>query len=288
MISLKRCFAMGAAIAVSWGCSAEGQRILEVEKEIIEKASKIQSYSAKITTHTKIDNEYFHDSTMEGTLELSRVGAKTLYRNEGKIKGKYMPPERAERPLDRDTLSVCDGVHLYQYVDQSREPWPDKRAIRMDAGSEPALFPDRKFFDALRTDHDLDLLPDEKLDGQEVHVIVAVPNDPARFNIKRKITYFSSETGLILKQVIYDIKDVPFNTMTLRDIKTNVKIDPERFVFKAPEGVQVQDLAALQVPPAPPPKTPPAATGSAKPQPADEAKPAEPEAKPVTEPSKPQ
>lgn len=281
---------VGAVVSVAWGCSAHGQRILEVENEIIEKASKTQSFIAKVTTHTKIENEYFHDSTSEATLELSRLGDKVLFRNEGKVTGKYMPPERAERILDRDTLSVCDGVNLYQYVDQSRERWPDKRAIRMDAGSEPALFPDRKFFDYLRTDHDLDLLPDEKVEGQSAYVIVATPNDPARFNIKRKLTYFSKETGLILKQVIYDIKDNPYNTMTIRDIKTNVKIDPQRFVFKAPEGVQIQDLAAMTSPASPAKKVEPTGAGGDRPKPTTVEKPKEPatqEEKPATEPSQP-
>jgi outer membrane lipoprotein-sorting protein len=39
--------------------------------------------------------------------------------------------------------------------------------------------------------------------------------------------------------------------MTYTDVKVNEDISPERFVFKAPEGVTVQDMDAPTPPPAP-------------------------------------
>jgi outer membrane lipoprotein-sorting protein len=43
--------------------------------------------------------------------------------------------------------------------------------------------------------------------------------------------------------VTYTPDGKPMNTMTYSDIKINDKISPDRFVFKAPPGVEVQDLS---------------------------------------------
>ncbi|MCO6438921.1 MAG: outer membrane lipoprotein carrier protein LolA [Phycisphaerae bacterium] len=230
-------------------CScAMAQRIVDVEDEIKKKASEIKSFRAKMTTETKIDNEYLHESKLDATMELSRVGDDILYRMEGTITGRYMPPERAMRFMDRDTLTVCDGKNIYYYVDGTRERFPIKSAAKNRIDAEAPLFPNDRFFNELRTDKKLDLLPDDKVNGQEAYVIVATPHDPGRFRIKRKITWFSKENGLILKQVTYDLDDTPYNTMEMTDIQTNVKIDPARFSFKTPEGVTVQDLTQVAAP----------------------------------------
>jgi outer membrane lipoprotein-sorting protein len=58
--------------------------------------------------------------------------------------------------------------------------------------------------------------------------------------------YYSQEHGVPVKSVMYGPDGKPITTMTFSDYKFDVKIDPQRFVFKAPEGVQVIDQTAQQ------------------------------------------
>ena len=53
---------------------------------------------------------------------------------------------------------------------------------------------------------------------------------------------FHKESGQMIKMIAYSPDGKPMATTTFSDIKINPKISPDRFVFKAPPGVTVQDM----------------------------------------------
>jgi hypothetical protein len=61
----------------------------------------------------------------------------------------------------------------------------------------------------------------------------------------RIVNYFDKKTGIGLKTVSFDEKDKAVMTSVTTDVKINADIKDDRFVFKAPEGVQVVDMSNM-------------------------------------------
>src|SRR5262249_17648891 len=108
-------------------------------------------------------------------------------------------------------------------------------------------------FDALNSfklqeqNFNLKLLPDEKVDGKPCWAIELVIKDPAaRAMMGRTVTYYDKNNGIGVKSVTTDKDGKVTTTSTTTDIKLNADIKPDKFVFKAPEGVKVQDLTATE------------------------------------------
>jgi hypothetical protein len=107
---------------------------------------------------------------------------------------------------------------------------------------EPMMLTNQAYFDGLKKEYDLKLLPDETVDGKATWVIEAkakqsIPGGPATL-----VSYFDKSNGMNIKIVGKDPGGKTVLTATTSDIKINPPLKPERFVFKAPEGVEVMDL----------------------------------------------
>ena len=62
---------------------------------------------------------------------------------------------------------------------------------------------------------------------------------------RKMVFFFRQDIGLMVRMVSHNEAGKPVTTMTYGDIKLDVDIEPGRFVFKAPEGVEVLDLSAI-------------------------------------------
>ena len=89
---------------------------------------------------------------------------------------------------------------------------------------------------------ELKVLPDSSSDGRAAWVIEATPK-PDQAGQGKTVIHYDKESGQMIKMVAYTPDGKPMTTMTYSDIKINDKISPDRFVFKAPPGVEVQDLS---------------------------------------------
>ncbi|GAF73674.1 unnamed protein product, partial [marine sediment metagenome] len=88
----------------------------------------------------------------------------------------------------------------------------------------------------------LTLLPDEKVEEQAAYVIESKPKSPGPQPMAKSKMFFAKDSGIMIKMVGLDAEGKAIMTMNVKDVKLNPEISPDRFVFKAPEGVEVMDM----------------------------------------------
>lgn len=221
--------------ALTWADTIES-----VEKAIIEKVAKHEGWQAKTVMKQNIESPMMKmDGDGESTFECTKRDGKWLYRMEAKNRTN-MVMQGQEQKQTSNLLTVFDGTNVYTLTESDGQ----KMAMKMKADETSPII-DKAYFDALRKDHDLKLLPDESVDGKKCWVIEATPKQAPPPGMPAALTsWHDQDTGLNIKAVGKDSTGKTVMTMTTTDIKLNPKLPPERFVFKAPEGVPVVDMTA--------------------------------------------
>lgn len=225
--------------AVAWS-----QATLEsVEKAIAEKSAGHTAWQGKVVTEQNMQTP---DMKMEGrgesTFEYMKKGDKWLYRMEGKSRNKSTAAGQ-EQTQDITMLTICDGEFVYTLSDTQGQ----KSAMKMKAPEDLSLVSDKAMFDTLSKEHTLKLLPDESVDGKKCWVIEATPKQAAPPGTAAVVvTYYDQDSGMSLKSIAKDSAGKTVFSSVTTDVKVDPKIAPERFVFKAPEGVQVMDMTNPQ------------------------------------------
>ena len=201
-----------------------------VEKQIIARWSKLTSLTAKTTM---VMNMQGMSMTSEGTIECMKRGDKELLRME-------MTMKQSMGGQSKDTAMsvIMDGEYVYNMT----EMMGHKRAMKQKPDSFRGAVGGKRVFEDLKREHELKLLPDEKVDGQAVFVIKATPKGAKPKPYTNSKNFFAKDTGIMVKMIGVDAGGNEVMTMTVSDVKRNPEIDPDRFVFKAPEGVQVMDV----------------------------------------------
>lgn len=232
---------MFAGLLVS---SAAADTIESVEKEILEKLAKYTSCQGKSHVVQDMQTPDMKFKTEgQSTFECSKKGDKWLYRSEGKSKSVTVI-QGQEQKSDAYTLSICDGEHIYTYSEADGQ----KTAMKMAMTTPFSMLPDKSYFDNMRKDYDLKLVGDESVDGRNTWVIEAASKSAASAqpgSITTMALYFDKETGMTLKVVGKDTAGKVVMTSTTSDFKVNPQIADDRFVFKAPEGVEVMDMTQM-------------------------------------------
>jgi len=217
--------------------AAAADSLKTVEQKIIKAWQQHKSMTAtlKMVTRMKQGDKMVNGSG-KGTYEFVRKGKQVPYRME--MKGRSVTKgDGEEMTQDYQNISVSDGEFTYALMHVNGKPFATKMKV------VPGNSPDPKGgFQMLRKTSRLKLLPTEKIDGKEVYVIEAQPKQ------KRgpKMRLYYRYDGVLVKHVASDPAGKSTMTMTYTDIKLDVKIDPERFVFKPPPGVTVQEAPPMQ------------------------------------------
>lgn len=219
-----------------------GALVAEDTLETAEMALKIQwakqkSISAKITM--KMESQRGEDKRSlkgEGTYEFMRKDDRVLFRQEMTAQSVQVRGGQ-ESKVEHTYLTISDGEFLYDI----RTQWGQTKAAKSkleDAamGTGPAAV-----FKEMQTMFEVKQLRDDKLDGKEVYVIETVPKRAPSTSIGKTLFYFRKDIGMMVKRAALDAEGKETMTMIYSDIKVNEAIDPKRFVFKAPEGVEVID-----------------------------------------------
>lgn len=213
-----------------------GETLESVEKKLAEKTQRIKTLTADVTMLT--DTAFPGGSSKSestGTLEYLKKSDKFLSRMEFKTVATQKFGEQ-ETKMESSTLTIVDGDIAHILADQMGRKMAMKQKVDNVQGVDAETM-----FKTLRKDYDLRLQPDSSVDGQAVYAIEAKPKSAAAGGGK-VISYFAKDTGLLLRMVNYDNQGRLMSNINYTDIKVNPKIDPGRFVFKAPEGVQVMDM----------------------------------------------
>ena len=227
-----------AAVALGLTATAVADDLTSVEKRITEAWNKHKSMSAKLTQATHVEmGTTVMDMKGEGTLEMTRTGDKILARVELKstVMSKSGDQEnKSEQPM----TTIIDGEFAYTVSEAMGQKMAFKNKIDPMMVGEP-----KATLEQFRKTNELNLLPDETLDGKKVFVIEAGSKDKtAGAGVPSKVVcYFDQESGIMVKMTMLGADDKPMTTVTYTDIKLDPKIDPDRFKFTAPEGVKVID-----------------------------------------------
>lgn len=222
---------------------AQAQSLDEVEKELTKAADKVKSFTAEVTMKSQMQQPgVTMESSGKGTIEFMRKGDETLWRMDQETSTVTEAAGQMQK-TEVSTLTIVDGEFMYVLTERAGE----KKAIKSKADPAQMKLAAKDVFDQLRKDHELKLLPEAPVEGVDAYVIEATPKKQVG-PIAKQVLHFGKESGMLLKMEALDASGKPMHTTTFSALKLNVKIDPERFKFKAPEGVQVMDMTGAGTP----------------------------------------
>jgi len=237
-----------AAAAVGFAAlTATADELQTVEQKICTAWSKHKSIRAKLTTEMQMEQPgQKMESKGAGTYEMLRKGEKLLSRVDLKSTTTQKMGDQ-EMKIEQSVLVVVDGEYAYALSETSMEFQGEKTPPQKTATKsaiDPQMSGDPKLlFEHFRKDHELKLLPEQTVSGRKSFAIEATPKDRSPDNpIRSMVMCFDAETGCMNRMVVNGPDGKPMQTTTYSDAEFNVDLDPQRFAFKAPEGVEMMDL----------------------------------------------
>ena len=235
-----RMLAVFAAMFIVVGAVQAGDTIEDMEKDIIAKNKNIKSLMADLTITSKMPQMEIEGF---GKFEMLRKDDKELSRMEQEITNRMkMGTEWVD--MKQTMMSITDGEFTYTLTEHMGQ----KHAAKTKADPKQQMTGGKAMFDTLREEGNLKRLPDEKLGEQVCYVLEVTPKKP-NVQVSKQLLYFRQDLGVPMKTVMYNAEGKPAMTAMFKNVKINEKIDPARFVFKAPEGVQVMDMTKTSMPP---------------------------------------
>lgn len=220
---------------------AEAESLDDVKKKLHDKVSSYKSLSYKMKTTNDTPQM---KSTIDMTCEYMRKGDEVLGRTEQDAKTTTNMGGK-EQKMDTKTLMIYDGKFNYIYSEMMGQ----KSAIKQKVASKDQTTPFDPMlsFKLSEQSFKLKLLPDETVNGKPAYAIEMTPKDDAmREYVGRTVTYYDKSNGIFLKSVSYDAKtSKPSGTTIVTDVKIDPSISPDRFVFKTPAGVELQDMTKM-------------------------------------------
>lgn len=220
------------------GVARAADSLEDVEKKLVEAHSKMKSYTSKTKTVQSFDMGGGNKMSSDygGNIEWKREGEKQMFRTE--MKGTTTQSMGGtDNKMEVSVLMISDGDFLYTLSEQMGQKMATKQKPDTAMAGDP-----KKLFEKIRADNEVKVLPEEKLDGASVIVLEVIPKNTADGPVAKSMMYFAKDTGINVKVVGKDKDGKEVFTNTSTDIKLNTEIAKDRFVFKAPEGVQVMDM----------------------------------------------
>lgn len=233
-------WSLAGLMTISLASVVQAQSLEDVEKKLVEAHSKIKSYTSKTKTTQSFDMGGGNKMSSDygGTVEWKRDGEKTKFRTE--MKGTTIQNMGGtENKMDVSVLMVSDGDALYTLSEQMGQKMATKQKPDTAMTGDP-----KKLFEKIKADNEVKVLPEEKVDGAAAVVLEVTPKSADQSPIAKSVMYFAKDTGINVKVVGKDKDGKEVFTNSVSDVKTSVDIAADRFVFKAPEGVQVMDMTA--------------------------------------------
>ena len=211
-----------------------------LEKKLNEAAAKVKSMSCKQREITDMDNGDGTSNHREAStsIELRRDGGKVQWRSEEKSV-QVDRPSKDGRKWEFDSIEFDDGDRSWSVLTYKGKATYYKMTMR----ANKEIMADKSFFDHLKADNDLKVLPEITIDEKKCAVIESLPKQfKGKYGPGEYATqyFIQLETGLIVKKVCNHKKAKPMTTMTRSDIKLNPAIGPERFT--PPAGATIADM----------------------------------------------
>lgn len=210
------------------------------KKDIQAKLSSHKSIQYKAKVVTEIVNEQMSiKSTTDQTAQYVKQGDKVLSHSESKMASDQKIGEMNQKN-ESTSVDICDGQYSYHVTESGGQKAASKHKV--DPKKEISPFDAKRMFEVTEEQFTLKLLPVETVDGKAAYVLeLTMKEAPAGMPMGKTKVYYDKATGLSLKSISYDDKGKAMTTMTTSDVKVDANIPADRFVFKAPAGVTVQD-----------------------------------------------
>lgn len=230
---------MGISLILFGAMAAQvrADELADVEKKVVEQWGKLRSIQAKIDFKMNMDvNGQKMRSEGQGSYEAMKKEDKLLLRTE-MTTNMFINAGGQEMKVAQSNTTIHDGQYDYTLMETMGRKTATKGKPKSIAKNDVKVM-----FEQLHKDNTLKLLPEVKVGDEEAYVIEAVPNKkPSTPSVARQQFHFSKKTGVLLKTIGQNEKGETVESYEFSNIKLDDKIDPDRFVFKAPEGVQVVD-----------------------------------------------
>ncbi|MBE7506960.1 MAG: outer membrane lipoprotein carrier protein LolA [Planctomycetia bacterium] len=229
-------------IALVLFCAGQvrAETIEDVKQKIHAKVSSYKSleYRAIFTIDVNMP-QMSMKSTTEQTAQYVNNGDKILGRLETTSKSEQKMGDQASK-TESKTVDISDGQFAYTVSETDGTKSASKR--KADLTKELSPFNAQASFKLMEEQFTIKLLPDETVDGKAAWVLEMKAKDPAQSAlVGRTLSYYDKESGISVKSMSFDPSGKPTTTSMTKDIKINSTINPDRFVFKAPPGVNVVD-----------------------------------------------
>lgn len=226
------------AVATIVCTSAVADDLEALEKKIHDKSKAIKSLKADSKTVTNMATEGFKmESESVGTYEcLKNDDGKLMLRMESKDKSKT---EVAGQTTNTEStmLMISDGTTTYTLSDAAGVKSASK-TVQGDWDVAP--------FSTYRDMYTIKQLPDEKFDGNSVWVFEMTPKDVNAAQMSKMVIAYHKECGWPVRTITYGTDGKEMSKSTMTNVRLNEKISPDRFVFKAPPGVEITDYSNIQ------------------------------------------
>jgi len=225
-------------VVVASAASATAQETLEsVEKHILQMIGNDTTMSARVvSTIEESSDDFSITTTKRGSYEYMKTGQAIRFRRESLVTGvESVAGEKTK--FEQTELIICDGQNIYTLMDNMGH----KSAVRVKADRTRTGGIDKALFARWHRAYNMVLLTDGEVDEHATYVIEAKPKKTDSVLPARTLYFFRKDNGVMVKRVQENSDGKIVESTTYSDVRINEKIDPQRFVFKAPEGVRVKD-----------------------------------------------
>lgn len=206
----------------------------EIEAKIVEAFSKVKSMTADTAMEIPPDPQ-MPDAKMSiaGHIELLIDGVSKFTQNMA------MKMEMGGEKQEMKMEMVCDGEFVYTINDGMGQ----KTATKTKVGDDESFPPpgSKMLLTFLKKDFTLEPLEDKDVDGHACYVLQGLPSGQTP-GVNKVVVYFAKENGVPVQMDMYQDGNETPAVMHYTNIKINPELSADKFVFKAPEGVEVMDL----------------------------------------------
>ncbi len=229
-MTLPRSTLLALAVLSMLGRGVQAQEALDsVEKKVAEAWSRVKSLSAKAVTDTNFENQPIKTF---GILEYMNDGGRELARVEVTMQRKL-----PDRTAEVKTAMIYDGTFMYTVTDHGGP----KAAAKQSPNNLNIAPGGRRFFSVLKQKNVLRVLPDEKVDGEDMFVIEARPHVPDPQAANLILFYMSKSTGLRRKAIGTDADGKVVFSSEYTEIKLDGLTSADRSKFEPPSDLDVID-----------------------------------------------
>jgi outer membrane lipoprotein-sorting protein len=239
-------WAAALTVLFSFGAfAAADEKVDDAINKLEERFAKIKSYVAKSKTMTDVEFGPGHTQKTEmlATTEWLRKGEQALMRAD--VKSKTATTEAGKTTQTGSTITaVLDADFSYTLNEEAGQKTVYK--TKNQASSARDYHP-KTLFEQWRAHHDVKLLPDEKVDGEDCYVFELTPKPiEGQPQGSRSVVWWQKDTALQVKSEAFDANGKLMNSSITTDLKINVDISEDRFKFEIPKDAQVFDMTQPQ------------------------------------------